>query len=112
MLTSFFRASLLVAACSGCTMLSPTHEYRNSFATANGAHVSAQLVDLADLKVFIDGEQVIDGRLALPNGEGRFSGQFRGQAVSASCSTAPSMSRRGTSCRVDVGRDSGTLRFY
>lgn len=112
MFKSILLALLLAGACTGCAILPPAQEYRNSFSTSSGAHVSAQLVDLADLKIFIDGEQVIDGRLALHNGEGRFSGQFKGQAVNADCSTARSMSRGGTSCRVHVGHDSETLRFY
>lgn len=109
---SFVTAALLAAACSGCTLVKPAPENNSGFSTSTGSQVSAQLVDLVDLKIYIDGQKVIDGQLTLQSGEGRFSTEFKGQAVSARCSTPPAASRAGTSCLVAVGRDSRTLRFY
>lgn len=110
-----FKTSLLMllaAACGACSVLEPARDYRSGFSTSSGATVRVDLIGQTDLTVYVDGEKVIEDQLSLVDGAGRFSAQYKGQAVTARCSTAPSMQHPGTTCTVGVGRDSQTLRFY
>lgn len=58
---------------------------------------------MADVRIFINGEKVIDDRLALLSGEGHFHGSYDGKEVTADCSSRAGLVADKTRCAVFVG---------
>jgi hypothetical protein len=64
--------------------------------------IRGELVGMADVKIFINGEKVIDDRLALLSGDGEFHGSYGGREVTANCSSKSGLVADKTWCAVFV----------
>jgi hypothetical protein len=111
-----FKKSLLLAAVAAsacaCAFAEPRgNEYRSSIEMARGLKVSGDLVDLTEVRIYVNGRKVIDGQVALLHGDGEFRGQYEGRPVAASCSTRPGRAAGGTSCEVSIDEERRTLSF-
>lgn len=93
-----FAASMTLAL-AACSSLSPVHT--NATAAAP-LHIRGDLVDMTDVKIFINGDKVIDQQLSLLSGDGEFSGTYSGKPVTASCATTPGHGLPATTCLVSV----------
>lgn len=54
------------------------------------------------VRIFINGEKVIDDRLALLGGDGEFHGAYGGQEVIANCSSKAGLAAAKTRCAVFI----------
>ncbi|GAB3447834.1 hypothetical protein NX773_23145 [Massilia solisilvae] len=95
--------------CAGCSTALPAFDHGP--VQMDGVRVNADLVDLTQLKVYVNGEKVIDDGLSLPRGEGSFRGNYAGKPVLASCSTRHLMASGATSCVITVGSTSRSMLF-
>jgi hypothetical protein len=64
--------------------------------------IRGELVDMADVKIFINGEKVIDDRLTLLSGDGEFHGSYGGREVTANCASKAGLVADKTRCIVFV----------
>lgn len=83
---------------SACSSLSPVH---TEDATTGPLRIHGDLVDLTDVRIFINGDKVIDQQVSLLRGDGEFRGMYAGKPVTASCSTEPQR-KAATTCLVSV----------
>lgn len=88
-------AAALAVFATGCAMLPPD-------ASLAQLKIRGELIDMADVKIFINGEKVIDDRLALLSGDGEFHGLYGGRHVRANCSTKSGLVAAKTQCAVFV----------
>lgn len=86
-------------ALSACSSLPPVHPDATASAPLQ---IRGDLVDLTNVKIFINGDKVIDQQVSLLRGDGEFRGTYAGKPVTASCSTAPGHKASGTTCLVSV----------
>src|SRR4051812_24847891 len=105
-------AALLAAMTAGCAAVAPDLGYAPAATTASGLRLQGELVDLTDLKIFVDGQKVIDGQLTLSSGAGTFLGTYQGQHVRAQCSSRSGLALAKTRCIVSVGNETGTLLSF
>jgi hypothetical protein len=105
-------AALCAVLATGCASVAPNSGYAPVATTASGMHIRGELVDLTDVKIFVNGQKVIDEQLALLSGEGAFRGSYEGRRVLADCSSKSGMALAKTSCVVSVaGERASTLAF-
>jgi hypothetical protein len=112
MLVKSIIAALCAVLATGCASVMPGHAYAPAATTASGMQIRGELVDLTDVKIFVNGQKVIDEQLALLSGEGAFKGSYEGRRVLADCSSKAGMSLAKTRCVVSVaGEGPSTLAF-
>jgi hypothetical protein len=108
MLNKITIATALTVFATGCS--TPIQGYLPASSKTAGWKISGELVDMADVRIFINGEKVIDDRLALLSGAGEFHGSYAGQEVTANCSSKAGIVTDKTKCAVFVGnRRASTL---
>jgi hypothetical protein len=94
---------------SACSTLTPATDSR--YVSADGkVAIRGELVDGSDVRIFVNDSKVIDDRISLLHGDGKFGGSFEGKAVSADCSTA-GQKHHVTTCMVAVGSERAHLRL-
>jgi hypothetical protein len=112
MSVKFIIAALCALLATGCASVTPGHAYAPSTTTNSGMQIRGELVDLTDVKIFVNGQKVIDEQLALLSGEGAFKGSYEGRRVLADCSSKAGMALAKTRCVVSVaGEPASTLVF-
>jgi hypothetical protein len=112
MLVKFVSAAVLAVLATGCASVAPDAHYAPAATTAAGLQLRGELVDQTDVKIFVNGQKVIDEQLGLVSGEGAFRGSYDGQRVAADCSSAAGLTLAKTRCVVSVGNGGGsTLSF-
>ena len=93
---------------SGCASFAPVtashYTSRDGKLTIHG-----QLVDSSDVRIFVNGEKVIDDKVSLLRGDGKFNGNYQGKPVSADCSTLEGGKLNATTCTVAVAGERVTL---
>jgi hypothetical protein len=110
MLNKITIAAALTVFATGCS--TPIQGYWPASSKTAHLQIRGELVDMADVKIFINGEKVIDDRLALLSGDGEFHGSYEGQEVTANCSSKAGLVSDKTRCAVYVGhRRASTLAF-
>jgi hypothetical protein len=67
------------------------------------------LVDSTDVRIFVNGEKVIDDKVSLLHGDGKFNGSYQGKPVSADCATPAGRKLNATTCTVAVAGERVTL---
>ena len=101
MFKKFVVAAFAVSALAGCA------SFPGSAARSRpGLDVRGDLIDLTQVKIFVNGDKVIDDQVSLLHGDGEFRGSYAGKPVIASCSTSSQPSR--TTCLVSVDNDRPT----
>ena len=96
------------ATMSGCAALAPVAG--NHYTSRDGKlDIQGQLLDSSDVRIFVNGDKVIDDRVSLVKGDGRFDGTWQGKRVSADCSTAAGRAAGATTCTVAVDGERVTL---
>jgi hypothetical protein len=93
-------AAALALTLGACSSLSPV--LTSGATTTPPLRIHGDLVDLTDVKIFINGDKVIDQQVSLLRGDGEFSGTYAGKPVTASCSTEPQRKVAATTCLVSV----------
>jgi hypothetical protein len=94
--------SILIAGCAGLP--------EAQTAGPLPLQVRGDLVDMTQVKIFVNGNKVIDDEVSLLYGKGEFRGTYAGKPVLANCTTAPQPSR--TTCVVSIENEpSRTLKF-
>ncbi|PQO88545.1 hypothetical protein C5614_30240 [Massilia phosphatilytica] len=110
MSTKFMIAAAVAVTMSGCTAFAPVTG--NHYTSRDGKlDIQGQLVDSSDIRIFVNGDKVIDDRVSLLHGDGKFGGTWQGKQVSADCSTAEGRKVGGTTCLVAVGGEQVTLKL-
>jgi outer membrane lipoprotein SlyB len=108
MSTKFMIAAALAVTMAGCATFAPVTG--NHYTSHDGKlDIRGQLVDSSDVRIFVNGDKVIDDRVSLVHGDGKFDGTWQGKRVSADCSTAAGRGLGGTTCLVAVGSERVTL---
>jgi hypothetical protein len=108
MSTKFMIAAALAVTISGCSALAPVTG--SHYTSRDGKlDIQGQLVDSSDVRIFVNGDKVIDDQISLLHGDGKFDGQWQGKQVSADCSTAAGRKFNDTRCTVAVGGERVTL---
>ena len=108
MSTKFIVAAALVATMSGCAMLAPVTG--SHYASRDGKlKIDGELVDSTNIRIFVNGDKVIDDQVSLLQGDGRFQGSYQGKPVKADCATPPGRTLNATTCAVAVGGERVTL---
>lgn len=102
MLSKLTIGAALAVFASGCTTLPA--EFMPADSAVAHLKIRGELVDMADVKIFINGEKVIDDRLTLLSGDGEFQGLYGGRQVTASCSSKSGLVAEKTRCAVFVDR--------
>jgi hypothetical protein len=106
-LTIGIGLALLLPACS---ILAPVTDSR--YVSADGAlQIRGELVDSTDVRIFVNGDKVIDDHVSLLNGDGDFAGTFQGAPVRASCATAAGRRLDATVCTVAVAGERVKLKL-
>ncbi|HEX9171092.1 MAG TPA: hypothetical protein VF861_00355 [Telluria sp.] len=95
-------AAALAVFATGCAM--PIQGFLPPDSAVAQLKIRGELVDMADVKIFINGEKVIDDRLALLSGDGEFHGLYGGREVTANCSSKSGLVTEKTKCAVFVDR--------
>jgi hypothetical protein len=108
----FFLAALCAVLATGCASLAPDSNYAPGATTPGGLQVRGELVDLTDVKIFVNGEKVIDEQLALLSGQGKFDGSYGSKRVLADCSSKAGLSLAKTRCVVSVGGESAATLVF
>ena len=108
MSTKFIIAVALAVTMAGCA----------SFTTVTASHytsrdgklaIQGELVDSTDVRIFVNGEKVIDDKVSLLHGDGKFNGSYQGKPVSADCATPAGRKLNATTCTVAVAGEQVTL---
>lgn len=108
MSTKFMITAAVAVTMSGCAAFAPVTG--NHYTSRDGKlDIQGQLVDSSDIRIFVNGDKVIDDRVSLLHGDGKFGGTWQGKQVSADCSTAEGHKVGGTTCLVAVGGEQVTL---
>lgn len=71
--------------------------------------IRGELVDSTDVRIFVNGEKVIEDQISLMHGDGKFNGNYQGKPVSADCATAAGRRSNATTCTVAVAGERVTL---
>jgi hypothetical protein len=110
MSTKFMIAAALAVTLYGCAALAPV---TGSHYTSRDGKLAivGQLVDSSDVRIFVNGDKVIDDQISLLHGDGRFNGNWQGKPVSADCSTPAGGQLNATLCTVAVDGERVTLRL-
>ena len=108
MSTKFMIKVAFVLTLSGCASFAPVtaSHYTSKDGTLT---IHGQLVDGTDVRIFVNGEKVIDGQVSLLRGDGKFNGNYQGKPVSADCSTEAGGKLNATTCTVAVAGERVTL---
>ena len=108
MSTKFMIMAALAVTMSGCAALAPV---TGSHYTSRDGKLDSQgqLVDSSDVRIFVNGDKVIDDQISLLHGDGKFDGRWQGKRVSADCSTAAGRQLNATQCTVAVEGELVTL---
>lgn len=102
-----FMAALAVTM-SGCAALAPVTG--SHYTSRDGKlDIRGELVDSSDVRIFVNGDKVIDDRVSLVRGDGKFDGTWQGKQVRADCTTAAGRAVAGTTCTVAVAGEHVTL---
>ena len=103
----FMVVAVLAATLSGCGALAPVTG--SHYTSRDGKlDIRGELVDSSDVRIFVNGDKVIDEQVSLLGGRGRFDGNWQGKRISADCATAAG--RMGaTRCTVAVAGERVTL---
>ena len=110
MLKKVAIATALAIVATGCA--TPMRGYLPVDAETAQLKIRGELVGMTDVRIFINGEKVIDDRLALLSGAGEFHGSYGGKEVTADCSSKAGLVADKTRCAVFVGRQrASTLAF-
>jgi hypothetical protein len=108
MSTNFMIMAALAVTMSGCAALAPVTG--NHYTSRDGKlDIHGELVDSSDVRIFVNGDKVIDDQVSLMHGDGKFGGTWQGKRVSADCSTAAGRKLGGTTCTVAVAGEHVTL---
>ena len=108
MSTKLIIAVALAVTMAGCT----------SFAQVTASHytskdgklaIQGELIDSTDIRIFVNGEKVIDDNVSLLHGDGKFNGSYQGKPVSADCATPTGRKLNATTCTVAVAGEQVTL---
>jgi hypothetical protein len=103
-------AAVLAVTLSGCAALAPVTG--NYYTSRDGkVAIHGELVDSSNVRIFVNGDKVIDDQVSLLHGDGKFEGKWQGKRVSADCSTAAGGQLNATLCMVAVGGERVTLRL-
>ena len=101
-------AAALAVTMSGCAALAPVTG--NHYTSPDGKlDIHGELVDSSDVRIFVNGDKVIDEQVSLMHGDGKFDGTWQGKRVSADCSTAAGRKLGATTCTVAVAGEQVTL---
>ncbi|KGF79548.1 hypothetical protein IA69_23705 [Massilia sp. JS1662] len=101
-------AAALAATMSGCTAFAPVTG--NHYTSRDGKlDIQGELIDNSDVRIFVNGDKVIDDQVSLVHGDGKFDGTWQGKRVSAACTTAAGRRQGGTTCTVAVAGEHVTL---
>jgi hypothetical protein len=101
MLNKMTIAAAMTVFATGC---SPMQGFLPVSAATAHLQIKGELIGMTDVRIFINGEKVIDERLALLSGDGQFHGSYAGQEVTANCSSKAGLVWDKTRCAVFVGR--------
>jgi outer membrane lipoprotein SlyB len=108
MSTKFMIAAALAVTMSGCATFAPVTG--NHYTSPDGKlDIQGQLVDSSDVRIFVNGDNVIEDHVSLVHGDGKFDGTWQGKRVSADCTTVEGRKLGGTTCLVAVGSERVTL---
>ena len=108
MSTKFIIAVALAVTMSGCTSLTPVTA--SHYESKDGKlAIQGELVDSTDVRIFVNGEKVIDDKVSLLHGDGKFNGSYQGKPVSADCATPAGRKLNATTCTVAVAGERVTL---
>jgi hypothetical protein len=108
MSTKFTIVVALAATMSGCGALAPVTG--NHYTSRDGTlDIRGELVNSSDVRIFVNGDKVIDGQVSLLHGDGRFDGSYKGKPVIAECATAAGRMAGATTCLVAVSGERVTL---
>jgi hypothetical protein len=108
MSTKFIIAAALSLTMSGCASFTPVTE--SHYTSKDGKlAIHGELIDGAGVRIFINGEKVIDDNISLLHGDGKFDGNYQGKPVSADCATAAERRSNATTCTVAVAGERVTL---
>jgi len=108
MSTKFMIKVAFALTLPGCASLAPVTE--SHYTSKDGTlTIHGQLVDGSDVRIFVNGEKVIDDQLSLLHGDGKFNGNYQGKPVSADCSTPAGRQLNTTTCTVAVAGERVTL---
>jgi hypothetical protein len=108
MSTKFMIAAALAVTMSGCATFTPTTD--SHYTSRDGKlAIHGELVDSTDVRIFVNGEKVIDDKVSLLHGDGKFNGNYEGKPVSAECATPAGRKLNATTCTVAVAGERVTL---
>lgn len=104
----FIILAALGATMSGCGALAPVTG--SQYTSRDGKlAIHGELVDNSDVRIFVNGDKVIDDRVSLVHGDGKFDGNWQGKRVSADCATDAGRGTGATRCTVAVAGERVTL---
>ena len=108
MSTKFMIMVALAVTMSGCAALAPVTG--SHYTSRDGKlDIQGQLIDSSDVRIFVNGDKVIDDQISLLHGDGKFDGRWQGKRVSADCSTPAGRQLNSTRCTVAVEGELVTL---
>lgn len=108
MSTKLMIMAALAVTMSGCAALAPVTG--SHYTSRDGKlAIHGELVDSSDVRIFVNGDKVIDNQVSLLHGDGKFDGTWQGKRVSADCSTAAGRRLSATTCTVAVAGEHVTL---
>ena len=108
MSTKFMIMAALTVTMSGCAALAPVTG--SHYTSRDGKlDIQGQLIDSSDVRIFVNGDKVIDDQISLLHGDGKFDGRWQGKRVSADCSTPAGRQLNTTQCTVAVEGELVTL---
>ena len=108
MSTKFMIIVALAVTMSGCATLAPVTG--SHYTSRDGKlDIQGQLIDSSDVRIFVNGDKVIDDQISLLHGDGKFDGRWQGKRVSADCSTPAGRQLNSTQCTVAVEGELVTL---
>ena len=108
MSTKFMIVAALAVTMSGCAAFAPVTG--NHYTSRDGKlDIQGELVDSSDVRIFVNGDKVIDDHVSLLHGDGKFGGTWQGKRVSADCTTAEGRKVGATTCLVAVDGERVTL---
>jgi hypothetical protein len=108
MSTNFTIAAVLAVTLSGCGALAPVTG--SHYTSRDGkVDIHGELINSSDVRIFVNGDKVIDDQVSLLHGDGKFAGSWQGKQVSADCNTAAGRAIGATRCTVAVAGEHVTL---
>jgi hypothetical protein len=109
MSTKFMIVAALAVTMSGCAMFTPTTTNSHYTSRDGKLAIHGELIDSTGVRIFINGEKVIDDNVSLLHGDGEFKGSYQGKPVSADCATPAGRKLNATTCTVAVSGERVTL---